>query len=175
MDGSAGDVPAFLSAGHGLPFAGLVTFNRAEQTRELEGADLVVMGAPFDLGAVNRPGARFGPHAIRQQSVYAGALQPIYPWDYTLADSFRLVDYGDVAPVPGRGAVESLLEMTEQAASDVFAAGASLLTLGGDHTLPYGPVRAAAKAHGKLALIHLDSHQDSLDSETLPGDRMINH
>ncbi len=173
--GEVPGVPAFLAAGHGLPFAGLVTFNRAEDTRQLDGADLVVMGVPFDLGAVNRPGARFGPHAIRQQSIYAGALQPIYPWGEELGSSFRIIDYGDLAPVPGMGAVESLLQTTESAAADVFRSGASLLTLGGDHTLPYGPVRAAAKAFGKLALIHLDSHQDSLDSESLPGPRMVNH
>jgi agmatinase len=167
--------PAFLASGHGLPFAGLVTFNRFDHTQQLEGADLVVLGVPFDLGAVNRPGARFGPHAIRQQSVYAGALQPIYPWDEELASAFRLIDYGDLAPVPGMGAVESMLELTESAAADVFRNGASLLTLGGDHTLPYGPVRAAAKAFGKLALVHLDSHQDSLDSDALPGGRMVNH
>lgn len=167
--------PAFLAPGHGLPFSGLVTFNRKEYTRDLDGADLVVLGVPFDLGALNRPGARFGPHAIRQQSVYAGAVQPVYPWDKELGSAFRVVDYGDVAPVPGMGAVESLLEITESAASDIFEHRASPLTLGGDHTLPYGPVRAAAKAFGKLGLVHLDSHQDSLDSDTLPGGRMVNH
>jgi agmatinase len=172
-DGSPASA-AFL-AGHGLPFSGLVTFNRAEWTQDVEGADLVVLGVPFDVGAVNRPGARFGPHAIRQQSVYASALLPIYPWTEDLSESFRIVDYGDVAPVPGSGAVESMLEMTQAAAAEVFNHGASLLSLGGDHTLPYGPVRAAAEAHGKLALVHLDSHQDSLDNEALPGPTMINH
>jgi agmatinase len=107
--------------------------------------------------------------------VYAGALQPIYPWDEELDSAFRVIDYGDVAAVPGMGAVESMLESTESVAADVFRNGASLLTLGGDHTLPYGPVRAAAKAFGKLALVHLDSHQDSLDSDALPGGRMVNH
>jgi agmatinase len=168
-------VPAFLTPGHGLPFSGIHSFNRAEQTRELEGADLVVLGVPFDLGAMHRPGSRFGPHAIRQQSVYAGALQPIYPWSEDLADAFRIVDFGDLAAIPGTGAVESMLEMSESAASAAFENGASLLTLGGDHTLPYGPVRAAAKAFGKLALVHLDAHQDSLDSDELPGVRLLNH
>jgi agmatinase len=152
----------------------LVTFDRAEHTRDLAGADLVVLGAPFDAGAINRPGARFGPHAIRQQSIYAGALKPIYPWREQLTE-LRLVDYGDVVPIPGTGAVESLLAMTESAASQIFASGASLLSLGGDHTLPYGPVRAAAAAFGPVALIHLDSHQDSLDSDAMPGPRMVNH
>jgi arginase family enzyme len=100
------ETPAFLSAEHGLPFAGILTFDRAEHTRELDGAELVVMGVPFDSGAVNRPGARFAPRAIREQSVYAGALKPVYPWDRAL--DLRLVDYGDVAPLPGSHAVESL-------------------------------------------------------------------
>lgn len=173
-DNGAPASAAFL-AGHGLPFTGVVTFNRAECTQNVEGADLVVLGVPFDAGAVNRPGARFGPRAIREQSVYASALLPIYPWTEDLSESFRIVDYGDVAPVPGSGAVESMLEMTQSAAADAFGHGASLLSLGGDHTLPYGPIRAAAEAHGKLALIHLDSHQDSLDNEALPGPTMINH
>ena len=173
-DEEHGEAPAFLTGGHGLPFAGIVTFNRTEHTQDVEGADMVILGAPFDLGAVNRPGARFGPHAIRQQSIYAAALQPVYPWREELG-SLRLIDYGDVAPTPGMGAVESLLETTESAASTVFESGASLLTLGGDHTIPYGPVRAAAKRFGKLALIHLDSHQDSLDSDAMPGPRMVNH
>src|SRR4051794_28676662 len=86
-----------------------------------------------------------------------------------------MVDYGDVAPVPGMGAVEAMLQTTEAAASEVFDSGASLLTLGGDHTIPYGPVRAAARRHGKVALVHLDSHQDSIDSDALPGARMVNH
>jgi agmatinase len=140
----------------------------------VDGADLVVMGVPFDLGAVNRPGARFGPRAIRQQSIYAGALQPIYPWDEALMRSFRLLDYGDVVALPGTGAVEAMIEQTETAAAGILGAGASLLTLGGDHTLPYGPVRAAARKFGPLALIHLDSHQDSLDGDAVPGG-MINH
>jgi agmatinase len=166
------DEPAFLTRGHGLPFAGLLTFNRAEHASEPDGADLVVMGAPFDAGAVNRPGARFGPRAIREQSVYAGSLQPIYPWKETLGETFRIVDYGDVAPLPGLGAVESLLEQTESAAASILDSGASLLTLGGDHTIPYGPVRAAAKKFGPLALVHLDSHQDSLDGA---AGGMLNH
>lgn len=165
---------AFLAPGHGPPFGGLVTFDRAEHTQQLSNADLVVLGAPFDAGAVNRPGARFGPHAIRQQSIYAGALKPIYPWEDDLVAGVRIVDYGDVVPIPGIGAVESLLEQTERVAKDVFAHGAALLTLGGDHTLPYGPVRAAADAFGPVAMVHLDSHQDSLDSETMSRP-MINH
>src|SRR5437763_1377061 len=163
---------AFLAAAHLPAFSAAATFNSAERTQDVEGADLVVMGVQFDVGAVNRPGARFGPRAIRQQSIYAGALSPIYPWDEDLRDAFRVVDQGDVVVIPGSGAVETMIEQTQTAAAAVFRSGASLLALGGDHTLPYGLVRAAAEASGPLALIHLDSHQDSIDGASAG---LINH
>jgi agmatinase len=161
---------------HFLPFAGVPSFLRQPRTREVKNAELVVMGVPFDCGALNRTGTRYGPRVVREQSVYAGAFQPVYPWGYDITEKFRIVDFGDVAPPPGTGVVELMLQLTEIAATDIFAAGASLLTIGGDHTLPYGPVRAAAKKYGKLALIHLDSHQDSADSEAMGfGTPFINH
>jgi agmatinase len=159
-----------------LPFAGLPSFMRLPYTRILEGVDLVVAGVPFDSGTLNRSGTRYGPRAIREQSIYAASLQPVYPWDYVLTEHFKLIDFGDVAAVPGSGAVEMMLQITEAVASAVFAAGAGLLTLGGDHTTPYGPVRAAAKHYGKLALVHLDAHQDSFASDQIvPGSQFINH
>ena len=118
--------PAFLAHGHEPPFAGIATFNRAEHTKEARGADLVVVGVPFDLGAINRPGARYGPQAIRLQSAYAGLFPTIHPWDEDLMQRFRVIDYGDVAVIPGAGAVEAMLEQTEAAAADIFGAGASL-------------------------------------------------
>jgi agmatinase len=172
VTGSSDQSPqaSFLDAVHLPAFSATGTFKGAERTEDPAGADLVVMGVQFDLGAVNRPGARFGPRAIRQQSIYAGALQPVYPWDVELSEAFRMVDRGDVVVVPAAGAVETMIEQTQAAATEVFGAGASLLTLGGDHTIPYGPVRAAAEVFGPLAMIHLDSHQDSLD-----GEGLINH
>jgi agmatinase len=170
------DTPAFMRAGHGPAFAGVHTFGRYEHTREIGGADIVVLGMPFDLGAIHRPGARFGPAAIRKQSVYAGALRPIYPWEHELGDAVRVVDYGDVTPIPGMGAVESLLAEGDAAIAEVLAAGASPLVLGGDHTIPHATVPAVAREHGRLALVHLDSHQDSLDADALAEDgRMVNH
>ena len=158
----------------GLPFAGIPTFMKRSHTKEIPGADLVVMGVPFDSGTFNRPGTRYGPRAIREQSSYAAAFDPVYPWDRKLTDAGRIVDFGDVASLPGTGVTESMLQATEIIAIEIFETGASLLTLGGDHTIPYGPVRAASKRFGKLALIHLDSHQDSVDSEAEFGG-VINH
>lgn len=159
-----------------LPFAGLASFMRLPYTRKLEGADLVIAGVPFDSGTVFRPGTRFGPRAIREQSVYAAEFQPVYPWDYSLAERFKLIDFGDITPIPASGGVELMLQLTEAAAEEIFRSDVGLLTLGGDHTIPYGPIRAAARQYGKLALIHLDAHQDSLASDQIaPGLQLINH
>jgi agmatinase len=159
-----------------LPFAGVPTFLRTPCTRDVSQSDIVVMGVPFDGGCTNRAGARHGPRAIREQSLYAGAFQPVYPWGYDLSARYRITDFGDVAPLPGTGAMEFMLQATEAVAAEVFAGGAGLLTLGGDHTLPYGPIRAAAAAYGPLSLLHFDSHQDSADSDTFGADfPLINH
>jgi agmatinase len=159
-----------------LPFAGLPTFLRKPYTRDVSNSDLVVMGVPFDGGCTNRVGARHAPRALREQSLYAGAFQPVYPWDHDLSERYRITDFGDVVPMPGTGAIEYLLEATEAVAAEVFDAGAALLTLGGDHTLPYGPIRAAHERFGQLSLLHFDSHQDSADSAELGGDlTLINH
>ena len=89
------------------------------------------MGVPFDSGTFNRPGTRYGPRAIREQSSYAAAFDPIYPWNRKLADACRIVDFGDVASLPGTGVTESMLQATEAVAAEILQAGASLLTLGG--------------------------------------------
>lgn len=159
-----------------IPFAGVTSFMRLPYTRDLQGTDLVIAGIPFDGGTLYRSGTRFGPRAIREQSVYAAEFQPVYPWEYSLTERFTMIDFGDIAPVPGSSGMELMLQLSEAAAEEIFKAKAGLLTLGGDHTVPYGPIRAAAKQYGKLALIHLDAHQDSVGSDQIaPGYRFINH
>ena len=146
-----------------LPFVGIPTFIRAEYTKELKGVDMVIMGNPFDCGVVNRSGARFGPRAIREQSLLVYSFGNLYPWDYDLRKKHKLIDYGDIQV--DRFSVGNTLAMMrtlEEESSKVFDVGASLLTLGGDHTTPYGTMRAAAKKYDKLSIIHLDSHQDAI-------------
>ncbi len=160
---------------YALPFAGIPTFMKLPYSRDVKDADLVIMGIPFDAGATNRPGTRYGPKTIREQSAYAAAFQPVYPWTYDLTKQFKLIDFGDVTPFPGSGTLEMMLELSEATAKDIFRAGASLLTLGGDHTLPIGLIRAAAKHFGSLAMIHLDAHQDSYEAESYAGFKLYNH
>ena len=124
------------------------------------------MGVPFDCGTTNRSGARLGPRAVREVS------NLVFPFNYRWNDGgFRLetacpniIDYGDVGSYCGPNAVSVMIEQSYEHAKKILSSGASLLTIGGDHTIPYGPVRAAAERYGKLALIHFDSHQDSIPS-----------
>lgn len=145
-----------------FPAVGIQTFLRSRHTRDLEGAEVVVMGNPFDSGTSNRPGTRFGPRALREQSLQIYAYANVYPWGYDLHDELTIIDYGDViAAALGAGATISMIEEMEKHSRKVYEAGASILVLGGDHTNPYGPMRAAAAKHGKLSMLHFDSHQDS--------------
>lgn len=162
-----------------MPFAGLQSFMKLPYSRKPEdiaAADMIVMGVPFDSGTFNRSGSRMGTRAIRDQSSYAAAFEPMYPWEYSLSETFKMIDFGDVAPPPGTGAVETMLELTEAVSSELFKARKSLLTLGGDHTLPIGIVRGAAKQYGSVALVHIDAHQDSYDADELGGgQKTYNH
>ena len=132
------------------------------------------MGVPFDSGVTFRPGARFAPRAVREQSLIACCFK--YPWDYKLSDVARVIDYGDVGYWVGAKATEFMVADSYKHAKKILDAGCRLMTIGGDHTIPYGPVRAASEKYGKLALIHFDSHQDSTRSEENEnGTRNLSH
>lgn len=147
-----------------LHYAGISTFGGYPNTRDLKDVDIAIMGVPFDCGVTNRPGARLGPRGIRNMSKLACIFN--YMWDIDLDEKCpRIIDYGDVGQYMGPKTTEFMLSESYNHAKTILASGAKLLTLGGDHTIPYGPVRAASEKFGKLALIHFDSHQDSIPSE----------
>lgn len=143
-----------------LAYSGQPTFWRLPSTRDLTGVDIAIMGVPFDMGVSNRPGARFGAREIRNMSLHTGNFH--YPYLIDIKEKFNIIDYGDVGATIGANAVHDMIAETYEHASRILNREIKLLTLGGDHTIPYGLVRAASEKHGKLALIHLDSHQDSL-------------
>ncbi len=158
-----------------LPFSGLCSFMRAPVSKTIEAGDLVVVGVPFDAGATNRPGARYAPRTVREQSVYAAAFQPVYPWRTELTSKRRLVDFGDITAFPGSGAMDMMIALTENASNAVYQAGGRLLAIGGDHSLPIGAIRAASNCFGKIALIHLDAHQDSYGVDSFDNQPVYNH
>jgi guanidinobutyrase len=144
-------------SGNDMPrFGGIATFMRLPGRSRPEDLDVVVAGVPLDIGTSNRPGARFGPRAIRAESAL---LRP-----YNMAtgaapfDSLRIDDVGDVATNPYNLA-DSVRRIEETYAewlgSDVVTA-----TMGGDHTIALPIMRALRRKHGPLGLVHVDAHTD---------------
>jgi agmatinase len=136
---------------------------RRKYTRDLAGVDLVVSGVPLDTATTNRPGARFGPRAIRAGSSMIAWERP-YGTLFDPFDKLAVVDYGDCFFDFGRP--ETIPGAIEQHALDIISAGPGLLTLGGDHFISYPLLKAHAKKHGTpLSLLHFDAHSDTWPDE----------
>lgn len=143
-------------------FAGVCSFFRFPiELQPKSGVDWAVYGVPFDASTTYRPGARFGPRAIREQSAYIKAYHLQY--QQHLLERYSLVDAGD-APVSPYDFEENL-KQHENFALAWREKGARTFAVGGDHSIALGNMRATAKSFGeKLALIHFDSHTDTVDS-----------
>jgi agmatinase len=141
-------------------FVGPATFARLPRIQDVDQVDIAVLGVPFDSGVSYRPGARFGPNAIREAS---RLIRPYNPAQ-SLAPFARcqVADAGDVVANPFD--IPAALAAVEQAAAGLLATGARLVTLGGDHTIAVALLRAARSVHGPLALIHFDAHLDTWDT-----------
>ena len=149
-------------------FAGIATFGRyptldavAPEHRPI---DWLIFGAPFDSGVTYRPGARFGPRAIRAESQY---LKPYHvEHRVMLTDVLSLADAGD-APVRPFDCGDNAAEIAGFARSLPDPAHTRLLALGGDHSIALANLRATFERRGRpaggLALLHFDSHLDTVD------------
>ncbi|MBT4521458.1 MAG: agmatinase [Halieaceae bacterium] len=147
--------------GNEMPrFGGHATLFRLPSQTTAEGLDIALVGVPLDIGASNRTGSRFGPRQIRCESVM------VRPYGmYTRAapfDSFQVADVGDV-PVNTFNLGMSI-GIIEQFYDDILNHGAKPVSMGGDHTVTLPILRALAKRHGPVALIHVDAHADTNDS-----------
>ncbi|GLX02826.1 agmatinase [Microtetraspora sp. NBRC 16547] len=141
-------------------FAGPATFARLPRLDEVGRADVAVVGVPFDTGVSYRPGARFGPSAVREAS---RLLRPYHPGlDVSPFATQQVADAGDIACNPFN--INEAVETIEEAASGLAADGTRLVTIGGDHTIALPLLRAAAKIHGPVALLHFDAHLDTWDT-----------
>ncbi|MEO0421153.1 MAG: agmatinase [Pseudomonadota bacterium] len=145
-------------------YSGIQSFLRRKYTRDLTGAELAVVGVPFDLATTNRPGARGGPAAVRAASAVMAWERP-YGMAFDPRTALAMVDYGDVLFDFGRPA-QIQARITEQFAS-ILDAGVATLALGGDHYVTYPILKAMHAKHGTLSLLHFDAHSDTWEDE--PG------
>ena len=140
-------------------YAGLLTYGGAPYTQdpaELAGVDVAIVGAPTDDLVSDRPGARFGPRAIRAASGPQGRHLEA---KLDAFEELRVVDFGDAPVIPAdpvrtHAAIEMLV-------GQVLAEGAIPVVLGGDHSISEPDIRAAAAVHGPVGLVHFDTHTDT--------------
>ncbi|WP_413232149.1 agmatinase [Mycolicibacterium smegmatis] len=142
-------------------YAGIATFARLPQRFEVLDHDIAVVGVPFDSGVTYRPGARFGPSAIREAS---RLLKPYHPaLDVSPFAQAQVVDAGDLGVNPFnideavgqiRDGVTELLDRPDQ----------RVVLLGGDHTIALPALQAMHAIHGPVALVHFDAHLDTWDT-----------
>ncbi|WP_040401158.1 agmatinase [Amorphus coralli] len=140
-------------------FAGPATMMRLPMAETAEGLDACFVGVPMDIGTSNRSGTRHGPRQIRAESCM---LRPFNLGTGARPfESLQVADIGDVAI--NTYDLKKTVGIIEAAYDAILAHGPVPLTLGGDHTLTYPILKAVAKVHGPVALIHVDAHADIND------------
>jgi agmatinase len=129
---------------------------------DLGDGEVVIVGAPFDWGTSFRPGARFGPAAIRNADYGAmDGYRPHLPSGIDPLGELGVVDVGDVYVRPGE--LEISIERIADVVETIAAAGKTPIVLGGDHTITWPDALGVARVHGfgEVALIHFDAHADT--------------
>jgi agmatinase len=155
-----GDVVGQVDATVVPRYAGPATFARLPRLDEVDRADAVVLGVPFDSGVSYRPGARFGPAHIRESS---RLLRPYNPAVQAAPfAAHQVADAGDLAVNPF--SIEEAITDIERGARALLERASFVLTLGGDHTIALPMLRALAAVHGPLAVVHFDAHLDTWDT-----------
>jgi agmatinase len=140
-------------------FAGIRTFMRLPHVTDASRMAAAAIGIPFDTATSFRPGARFGPEAIRSASVL---LRPYHPaFEVDVLGTVSVADFGDLPVAPGD--TEGTYRRIEAGLAPLVEAGVFPLVLGGDHSVTLAELRALARRHGPLALVQLDSHTDTWD------------
>ena len=147
-------------SGNDMPrFAGHASMFRLPIQDSAEGLDVAIVGVPLDIGTSNRNGTRYGPRQIRSESVLVrpyGMATRAAPFD-----SFQVADTGDVALNPY--SLEKCIGIIEAHYDALLQHDVTPVSLGGDHTIALPILRALARKHGPLGLVHVDAHADVND------------
>ena len=156
------DKPIQPISGTVIPrFAGPSTFARLPEFRDVSHCDVAIVGIPFDAGTSYRPGARFGPQAIRQASRHLRTqYHPAYDTE-PFAEQ-QVADAGDISCNPYN--IEKAVLEIQKAATDLLGKADRIISLGGDHTIALPLLRAVNHYHGPVALVHFDAHLDTWDT-----------
>ena len=140
-------------------FGGIATMMRLPFAESPQGLDAAFIGVPLDIGTSNRAGARFGPRQIRAESAL------IRPYNMATGaapfDTLQVADLGDV-PI-NTYSIDKSVAIITAFYDRVLAAGCKPLSMGGDHTIALPILRALARKHGPVALVHVDAHADIND------------
>src|SRR6202140_5548645 len=119
--------------------------------------DAIFLGVTFDSGTTYQPGARFAPYHLRRLSALVQGHHPVHRRD--VFEAVRARDGGNVGfPPYGPGAMR---EAVDAEVSAVLAAGAVPVVAGGDHSIALPVLRALARKHGPVAVVHVDAHFDT--------------
>ena len=148
-------------SGNDMPrCGGIATMMRLPFQSDAAGLDAAFVGIPMDIGTSNRPGTRLGPRQIRDES---RMLRPYNVATFAAPfESLQVADIGDV-PINTFNLLKSM-DIIERFYTDtILAHGCTPLTLGGDHTIVLPILRAMAKKHGPVGLVHIDAHADIND------------
>ncbi len=141
-------------------FCNTGNFMRLPSSKSGEGLDFIVVGSPFDTASSFRTGARFGASAIRNISAL---IKPNnVHLQVNVLDSLKGADYGDINIVPGY--IEPTYDQIVEELTPIVESEAIPIILGGDHSISLPNLRAIAKVHGPVALVHFDSHADINDT-----------
>jgi guanidinopropionase len=139
------------------PYAGIPTFLDLPAADTVVGLDIAAVGVPMDLGVSNRPGARFGPRAVR-------TIERVGPYHPTFKcvpkATARAADVGDV-PFRSRFSLEQSIEDIERYYTALHAQGVRPLSVGGDHSITY-PILKALGRDTPVGLVHIDAHCDTM-------------
>jgi guanidinobutyrase / D-arginase len=141
-------------------FAGRSTFARLPPLEDVGRAEVAVVGIPFDTGTSYRPGARFGPIAIRQASRLLRGYHPgldVMPFAVQ-----QVADAGDIGVTPFD--IPEAIRQIEAGARELLGSASKIITIGGDHTISLPLLRVLREAHGPISLLHFDAHLDTWDT-----------
>lgn len=145
---------------------GVATFFKAPLVEKLDSLTcrIAMLGVPYDLGVGYRPGARFGPRAVREASTRLGPLRREGFFDIDIGErrlvGVDVVDAGDVDVL--RGQLEASLDAIEHTVRRIVAAGGFPVLIGGDHSLTGPAVRGLAEK-GPFDILQIDAHLDFTD------------